>query len=298
VVGTRDRALPLVSAPWHRRLDLSLLLLVPAVVLAILLFIGPFVYGLSLSFQPYGNDQSVTASYAKFLLTARGQLAIWNSLRLAFPATAIDVLVALPLAYRLRHPLPGARLIVTVLVVPMALGSVLIAEGMLQFFGPAGWANKVLLALHLTSSPVQFVHNYAGVLISLVISDFPVVFMVLAGYASGIDPNLERAARILGAGFWRRTWRITLPLMTPGLSAAVSLSFVTTFSVFPTAVMVGQPAGETYVVALAAWQAAYEHYDYSEASAIAIVMAAIMLLFIGIVFSLRGRLNRAPTGGS
>lgn len=279
----------LPAARARRRLDASLVLLVPAVVLAVLLFIGPFVYGLSLSFQPYGSDQSLWASYTKFLFSSRGQLALWNSLRLAVPATAIDLLVALPLAYRMRRDLPGRQLVVTVLVIPMTLGSVLIAEGMLQFFGPAGWANKLLLSLHLVSTPVQFVHNYAGVLISLILADFPIVFLVLAGYASGLNPSLDSAARMLGAGFWRRQWRVTLPLMVPGIAAAAGLSFVATFSVFPTAVMVGQPAGETYVVALAAWQAAYERYDYSEASAIALVMAAVMLAFIGIVFWLRGR---------
>lgn len=274
----------------------DLLPLAPAVAAVALLFLYPFAYGLALSLAPQGAraHAGALANYAAFFGDPRERLAIWNTLRLAVPATVIDLAVALPLAYRMRRPVAGQALITTLLVIPMTLGTVLIAEGMLQFFGPAGWLNKLLLALQLTSQPLQFVHNYAGTLISLVISDFPAVFLVLLGYASGLDPNLERAARVLGAGPWQRARRITLPLLTPGIAAATALSFVATFSVFPSAVLVGQPAGETRVIALAAWQAAYERFDYSQASAIAMVMAAIELIFVAGVLAARGRVARPP----
>jgi putative spermidine/putrescine transport system permease protein len=174
---------------------------------------------------------------------------------------------------------------------------VLVAEGMLTLFGPAGWFNKVLLALGLVSEPLQLVHNYVGVLISLFIAEFPVVFLILLGYASGIDPNLERAGRMLGANAWQRFRRITLPLMMPGIAVAAALSFVATFAVFPSAVLVGEPSGSTRVIALAAWQAAYERFDYPEASAIAITMAAIELLFIAAILFGRSRLYRGPSTG-
>jgi len=288
---------PAARAQPRFRPDRELLLMMPALLATMALFVGPFLYGLALSFQPYGSDSSWYASYAKIGSASRGQLALWNSLRLAIPATVVDLAAALPVAYRMRRALAGQRMIAWLLLVPMTLGSVLIAEGMLQFFGPTGWPNKLLLGLHLVREPVQFIHNYLGVLISLVISDFPVVFLVLLGYASGIEPDIERAARVLGAGYWQRLRRITLPLMAPGLATAAALSFVATFSVFPTATMVGQPAGETYVIALAAWQAAYERYDYSEASAIALLMAAVMLAVVGLLILVRERVYRVPDAG-
>jgi putative spermidine/putrescine transport system permease protein len=168
---------------------------------------------------------------------------------------------------------------------------------MLTFFGPAGWFNKVLLTLGIVNEPLQLVHNYVGVLISLFIAEFPVVFLILLGYASGIDPNLERAGRMLGAGAWQRFSRITLPLMMPGVTIAAALSFVATFAVFPSAVLVGEPAGATRVIALAAWQAAYERFDFGEASAIAITMAAIELACVAAILFGRSRLYRGPSGG-
>ena len=57
-----------------------------------------------------------------------------------------------------------------------------------------------------------------------------------------------------------------------GLAINFCLSFVQTFSVFPSAVLLGAPAGPTRVISIAAYQAAYEQYDYSMASAIAMIM--------------------------
>jgi len=286
----RDKAVaPSRPAPRRRRLDGTLLLVAPAVLLVLALFVYPFVYGLALSFQPYGDNEAngPLGSYIAFFGDARERLSIWNTVRLAIPATAIDVALALPLAYRLRRPIPGQRTLTALFVIPMTLGTVLIAEGMLQFLGPAGWVNKALLAIGIVHEPVRFLHNYLGTLISLLISDFPAVFLLLLGYASGIDPALDRAARVLGASWIQRTVRVTLPMMLPGIAVATALSLVATFSVFPSAVLVGNPAGETRVIAFAAWQAAYEHFDYSEGSAIAIVMGAIELALVFAALSLR-----------
>jgi len=301
--AARREAVDSPPAPTRRRrrLDPALLFIAPAVALVLALFVYPFVYGLILSFQPYGEHEADGAlgSYLAFFGDPRERLSIWNTLRLAVPATVIDVGLALPIAYRLRRPVPGQRVITALFVIPLTLGTVLIAEGMLQFFGPAGWVNKTLIAFGLVQQPVQFLHNYLGTLISLLISDFPAVFLLLLGYASSIDPALDRAARVLGASWWQRTWRVTLPMLAPGIAVAAALSFVATFSVFPSAVLVGNPAGETRVIAFAAWQAAYERYDYSEGSAIAIVMGAIELALVGAALSLRaGGYRRMRTEGA
>lgn len=287
-------AAPRAGLQWKPLLPLA-----PALFVVLALFVYPFIYGLQLSVSPLGAlaKGGPLANYAAFFGDPRERLSIWNTLRLAVPVTLLDLCVALPLAYRLRRPLPGQRVITGLLVIPMTLGTVLLAEGMIEFFGPAGWVNKTLLAFHLVKFPVQFVHNYTGVFLSLTISDFPAVFLVLLGYASGLDPRLEQAARTLGAGWWQRLRRVTLPLLAPGIAAAAALSFVATFSVFPSAVLVGEPAGSTRVIALAAWQAAYEQFDYPRASAIAMVMGAIELVFVALVLVARNRAYRGPTIG-
>jgi putative spermidine/putrescine transport system permease protein len=274
-----------------------LIFLGPALLLVLALFVYPFLYGVGVSLTPSEGRQGIFSSYAAFFGDARERASIWNTLRIAVPVTAICLLLAVPLAYRMRRPIPGQRPISALFVVPMTLGVVLVAQGMLTFLGPAGWFNKALMGMGFVEEPVRLVHNYIGVVISLIIAEFPVVFLLLLGYASGIDPNLERAGRMLGAGAWQRFRRITLPLMMPGIAIAAALSFVATFAVFPSAVLVGEPAGSTRVIALAAWQAAYERFDFSMASAIAITMAAIELLFVAAILFVRSRLYRGPSTG-
>lgn len=277
----------------NRSAWLNLLMIVPAVLLVLGLFIYPLAYGLRLSLDPQTGG-GILANYEHFFTDERERATIWNTVRLALPATLINLLVAIPLAYRMRRVVRGRRLITGLFVIPMTLGTVLIAQGMLSFFGPAGWFNKTLEFLRITDDPIRLIYNRTGVIISLTIAEFPVVFLILLGFASGIDPNLERAAQMLGASGWQRFRRIILPLMVPGIATAFALSFVMTFAVFPTAVMLGQPAGSTRVIAFAAWQAAYERFDYSAASAIAIIMASIEICVLAVVFGLRSRLYHGP----
>jgi len=291
------------TAPWaanirrRPRTDWRILLLLsPALFLVLALFIYPLFYGLRLSLSP--DTGGLFTNYTDFFGDARERATIGNTLRLALPATLINLALAIPLAYRMRRQIRGQRLITGLFVIPMTLGTVLLAQGMLSFFGPRGWFNKTLLFLGISDDPIRLVHNATGVVISLTIAEFPVVFLLLLGFVSGIDPNLERAAQMLGANAWQRFRRIILPLMIPGIATAFALSFVATFAVLPSAVMLGQPAGDTRVIALAAWQAAYERFDYSAGAAIAIIMAGIELLVLVIVIGGQSRLYRGPaTGG-
>ena len=106
---------------------------------------------------------------------------------------------------------------------------------------------------------------------------FPFCFLMLLGYISGIDPSLERSARMLGATPWTVFWRVMLPLIAPGLAIAFALVFVMSFAVFPSAIMLGQPSGSTRSISIAAYQQAFEQYDMSYASAIAVVMGLCQL---------------------
>lgn len=285
---------------WRHRLaergvDRALWLLAPAVLFVVLLFLYPFLYGLGLSFQP--TNGGPLSDYARFFSDAYQRDTIWITLRLALPAALFNVLASVPIAYRMRGRMRGKRLITILLVVPITLGTVLTAQGLLNFLGPTGWFNRILTSAGLVDEPVRLVHDYWGVLFSLVITGFPFAFLLVLSYLSGIDPTLERAAATLGAGWWQRFRRITLPLLTPGLAITFCLTFVLAFSVFPSAILVGNPAGETRVISIAAYQAAYEQYDFPYASAIAMVMGLIELVVIAVVLAARSRLYTGSTGG-
>ncbi|MEU8631379.1 sugar ABC transporter permease [Amycolatopsis sp. NPDC048633] len=279
----------------ERGIDRTLLLLVPGLLVTACLFLYPFLYGLQLSFAP--RQGGIFANYARFFGDPYLRDTIWTTLGIALPATFINVLASIPIAYVMRGRVRGKRLLTTILVVPITLGTVLTAQGLIMYGGPAGWLNKVLSVLGITDEPLPLIHNYTGVLLSLVITGFPFSFLLTLSYLSGIDPSLEKAAATLGANGVQRFRRITLPLLAPGLAITFCLSFVMAFSVFPSAQLVGDPANETRVISIAAYHAAFEEYDYSMGSAVAMLMAVIMLIVIGLVMAWRGTLYRGATGG-
>jgi putative spermidine/putrescine transport system permease protein len=280
----------------ERGVDRVLLLLVPGVIFVVALFIYPVLYGLQLSFQPEGGG-SPFKNYQTFFSDSYLYDTIWITLRLAVPAALINVLASVPIAYRMRGRFRGKRLITTILVVPITLGTVLTAEGLIEYLGPVGWLNKILLWANLVDQPIRLVYNYWGVLFSLIITGFPFAFLLTLSYLSGIDPTLEQAAATLGADWKRRFTKITLPLLAPGLAITFCLTFVLAFSVFPSAYLVGLPQGETRVISIAAYEAALRDFDYPLGSAIAMIMAVVMLAVIGLVLAWRSTLYRGATGG-
>ena len=186
------------------------------------------------------------------------------------------------------------RLLTTILVIPITLGTVLVAEGLLTYLGPRGWLNRVLLQFGVADSPVRLVHNYWGVVMSLLITGFPFTFLLTLSYVTGIDPSLEQAGAMLGARARARFFRILLPLLLPGLTITLALAFVQAFSVFPSAVLLGAPSGPTRVISIAAYTAAFEQFDYSLASAIAMIMAGVQVLIVVALLGLRGLFFRGP----
>ena len=270
------------------------LLILPAVALMLGLFIYPFLYGFWLSFQPKAG--SLFANYARFFADPYLYETVAKTLWIAVPVTLLNLLAAIPVAFRVRL-MQRQRWLTTLLVLPITLGTVLVAEGLLNYLGPQGWLNRTLMLFGIISSPVKLLHNYWGVFLSLVITGFPFTFLLTLSYVTGIDPALEQAAATLGAKAASRFRHIFLPLLVPGLAITFCLSFVQAFSVFPSAVLLGAPAGPTRVISIAAYQAAFEEYDYSLASAIAMIMGFIQLAIVGGVLALRGLFYRGPAGG-
>lgn len=292
-----DRSLSLRQRLKQRGIDGVTLLVLPAALLIVGLFVYPFLYGLFLSVMPKaGAAASPLANYHRFFSDPFLYDTVGTTLWLALPATMLNMLLSVPVAMRVRL-MARQRLLTTILVLPITLGAVLVAEGLLNYLGPQGWLNRVLMTLGLASGPVRLVHNYWGVLIALIIHSFPFTFLLTLSYVTGIDPSLEQAASTLGASARARFRHIILPLLLPGLAITFCLSFVQDFAVFPSAVLLGAPAGPTRVISIAAYQAAFEEYDYSMASAIAMIMGFVQLIVVAAVLGLRNLAYRGPAAG-
>ena len=282
----------------YSELDISaMLFLLPSLLYVIVMFVYPFLYGIYASLQPLNSETWVLENYISFFTDPYQYRTIKTTFALAIPNSVLVVLVALFLAYGMRRGIWLERTITTILVLPISLGVIFLSEGILGFYGTNGWLNQMLIGTNIITEPLELTHNFIGVILSLFMQQFPFCFLMLLGYISGIDPSLESSARILGAGPWVVFRRVMLPLIAPGLVVAFALVFVMSFAVFPSAVMVGQPAGSTRSIAIAAYQQAFEQYDMSYASAIAVIMGLCQLLALIVIVLIRRRMTIATTVG-
>ncbi len=278
----------------RRRRGDVLLLLLPALAFVVAVFIFPFIYGLVLSLTLRGGGLTL-ANYVKFFTDPWELRTIWVTLKIAMPVTIVSTALATPMAYHMRHGLRREKLVTFFLIMPTTLGMVLVAEGMLTFLGPNGWFNQLLVAAGIVREPLQLTHNYTGVVTSLFLQNFPMGFLLLLGYISGISPDLEKASRMLGATRTQTFWRILFPLMAPGVAIAFCINFTASFSVFPSAIMLGAPSGPTRVMAYAAYQWSYEKFNQNFGSTISIVMVVVQLIIVGAVLAWRQRLYRGAS---
>ncbi|KQQ33174.1 ABC transporter permease [Rhizobium sp. Leaf306] len=278
-----------------RGIDGVTLLVLPSMLFVLAIFIYPFIHGLLLSFKPL-REGGMFANYITFFSDPYLYNTIAATLRLAVPVTLLSVLVAVPVAMRVRL-VRRQRLLTTLLVLPITLGTVLVAQGMLNYLGPQGWFSRSLMLLHIIGSPLKLTNNYWGVFLSLIITVFPFTFLLTLSYVTGIDPGLEKAAATHGASAWQRFRHVMLPLLVPGLAIAFCLTFVQAFAVFPSAVLLGAPSGPTRVISIAAAQAAFEQYDFTMASAIAMIMGVVQLCIVLIVLVVRNLFYRGATSG-
>lgn len=273
--------------------DRAALLLLPALLFLVALFIYPMLYGVQLSLNP--AEGGPFSNYVEFWSDPFLRDSVWFTFRLAIPGTLINVAIALPLAVLMRGRFRGKQFIASALIFPIVLGSVLIGKGLLNYLGPAGWLNRTLETLGIIDQPLVLTGNYWGVLLAIIIADLPFVFLLLLSYASGLDEDVEKAAAVHGAGPWQRFSKITFPLLLPGLVTTTALAFVLAFGTFPSALIVGDPSGETRTMGIAAYRAAFQDFDYSMASTVSMLMAAIELLVVAVILALRRRVHTPTT---
>lgn len=277
----------------ERGVDGTLFLLAPAVLVLVALFIYPFFYGIGISFQP--RQGGLFANYIDFFTDSYQASSIFRTLRLALPVAIISVAFAAPIAYQARRDFRGRKALTLTLMMPMTFGSILIAQGMTRVFAPYGWINLALQSIGL--GPGTFLFNYWGTFIAAILTTVPFAFLMMMGFFGGIDRSLENAAASLGASRAARFWQIIFPLALPGVLTAFMLALVEAFAIFPSAILVGQPDNQTHVLTIPIYQAASQRSDYTQASAIAVILTIIELIVLGIMVLVRSRLYKGPAAG-
>ena len=153
---------------------------------------------------------------------------LFNSLKLALGTTGLAMAVALPLAWIANQfEFRGKTAFSALVLVPMILPPFVGAIGFQQIFGAYGMVNALF---GLGARDWLGGGQYGGVVLLQTLSLYPILYLNAVAALANIDPAMEEAAANLGCTRLRRFFRITLPLMTPGLFAGGTLVFIWSFT--------------------------------------------------------------------
>lgn len=181
-------------------------------------------------------DGNLTFSYLAALLSDPIYLGgLLNSFLLALTATSFALLLALPLAFVSdRFLFPGKGLLGSLILVPMILPPFVGAIGIKQMLGQYGAFNSLIIALGLRPEGWTFdwlgANQFLGIALVNAFSLYPIIYLNAVAALANIDPAMEEAAQNLGCTGLRRFFRITLPLIKPGLFAGSTIVFIWTFT--------------------------------------------------------------------
>jgi len=173
---------------------------------------------------------------------------LWISIRTVLAATAITFFLGIAAARWMAH-YPGRfrSAIDAVLILPMVLPPTVVGFGLLLLFG-----NQSPVGRWLISLGANVVFSWPATVIAAVVMAFPLMYMTSRGAFEQVEPNIERAARTLGASEWRVFWTVTLPLAWPGVAAAAVLALARSLGEFgATLMLAGNIPGKTATIPVA-----------------------------------------------
>jgi putative spermidine/putrescine transport system permease protein len=127
----------------------------------------------------------------------------------------------------------GRRLLVAMLTMPVALPGVVIAFMMILLMGRQGLLADV--TDWLTGERVVLAYTIVGLFAGYLYFSLPRCIATLLAAAEAMDPSLEEAARMLGAGPWKRVRDVWLPGLAPALVASGAICFATSMGALGTA---------------------------------------------------------------
>jgi iron(III) transport system permease protein len=181
-------------------------------------------------------DGRFTLAYLGALLADPTYLGgLRNSFLLACAATTLALLIALPLAIVSdRYLFPAKGLLGSLVLVPMILPPFVGAIGIKQIFGQYGALNALLAHAGLLAPGATIdwfaANQFWGIAIVEALSLYPIIYLNAVAALANIDPAMEEAAQNLGCTGLRRFFKVTLPLIRPGLFAGGTIVFIWAFT--------------------------------------------------------------------
>ena len=222
----------------------------------------------------------VVLNLANYSLLAGDELyiaAYLGSLKMAFFSTLLCLLIGYPMAYAIATARKEMQTVLVLLIMMPTWTAILIrVYAWMGILSNNGLLNGFLMSMGLISEPLQILNTNIAVYIGVVYSYLP--FMILPLYANLVkhDQSLLEAASDLGSSTFNSFWKITVPLSKNGIIAGCMLVFIPVVGEFVIPELLGGP--ETLMIGKVLWQEFFNNRDWPVASALAVVMLAILIV--------------------
>lgn len=268
------------------------LLAAPLLLFVALLFIYPAFSVVRTSFLSGDEITSGGLSLKHYVTFFSDRLyinALVNTLTIAIATTLITGVLGLIYAYRLTI-CPGLRqLQLALLLTP------LLVNGVVRIFGlQLGLisVNDILMWFGLIRTPLGLNYSFTGIIIALVMFQFPFMTMAIYASLSRLDTTLVEAAETLGANRVSVILHVIFPLAVPGLVAGSVLTFAAAAGTFVVPAMMG--GGMINTIPQMIYSNVSQSLQWATASAFAVILVVILVVPI----MLSGRLADRDTAES
>jgi multiple sugar transport system permease protein len=259
------------------------LFLSPAVVFFTLLFFLPI--GNQFLAGAYGGASGTeyvgAGNFVRALQDPEVQHSFWITVVYAVGTLVIGIAIGLGLAVILNQALPGRTLFRSVLLIPYLTSVSIVGLLWRNILDPQiGILNRVLDALGLPGQTWLNTAPLATIIGITVWSSAGYTMVLFLAGLQGIPPVYYEAARIDGAGPWRRFFSITLPLLTPTTLFVCIIGVITALQQFalPYIVTGGGPGNATSLYAHRLFTVAFETNQFGYASALSMLLLVVILV--------------------
>ncbi|ADU26162.1 ABC transporter permease [Ethanoligenens harbinense] len=243
----------------------------------------PLVYVFIMSFCSLDQNYNVVF---RFTLENYRRLLDWDyiqvygqSILIAFLATAICIVLAYPFAFLIARTFQSKKTTLYMMVIiPFWTNSLIRIYGWRTFLGANGMLNKLLMALHMTGGPVQFLFTRGATVLGMVYVLFP--FMVLPLYTAieKLDQSQLEASADLGARGGSTFWHVILPQTTSGVFSGCIMVFIPCLGYFYVSDILG--GGNTNVIGNLIERQFQSGNNWPLGAALSIILIAITLLLV------------------
>lgn len=266
-----------------------LMLLVIAVVLFLVLV--PVTRLLITSFQighPAFPEGWSISNYTSAFSTPNFYESLGRTFWVAGLGTSLSLVFAVLVAWLVeRTDMPFRNLAWAMVLIPMAVPNILFAMGWTLLLSPNAGALNVffrsvldLVGIHLTKGPIN-IFSVGGLIFLDGIRGVTTIFLMVVGCFRMMDPTLEEAARVSGAGGAATFFKVTLPALSPAILAAGMYSFILSMESFEAALAVGLPGGVFVLSTLIYFTTRIQApLDYGLGAVFGVVFMVIMMFLL------------------